>query len=448
MTDRIDTLAQEIESRVQAGDTTSALEALAAAHPAEQAQVFLLLPPNLRTALQALLSSEQMARLLAHLDEKSRAAVVDEMPRAALARVLDNMDNDVAADVLHRLPPAEAARVLSLMVRAPEVTPLLIHADTTAGGLMTRGFVAIHPEMTASDAINYLRLRKPDAEEAYYLYVLDQSNRLEGVLSLRHLIVADPNTPVKEIMDRQVLTVGPDTDQEECARLIQRYRLRALPVVDAEGRLLGVTTMDDLMYVAQEEATEDMYHMAGMPGGEKALSPIPQAIQRRLPWLAINLVTAFLAAFVVSRFESTISQATALAVFMPVIAGQGGNAGIQTITIIVRGLALGEVDLKDARRVLLKEVIVSIMNGLAIGLVVGVLAWAWRGNATLGLVVFLAMTGNLAVAGLFGVLVPMTLRFLRLDPALASGVLLTTSTDVMGFLFLLGLASLLISRLA
>jgi len=421
-----------------------AVELVSSIHPADQAEIFWHLEPELREAFLALLSAEGLAHLLEYLDPDQRAVVVEKMPRASLARVLDRIDNDVAADILRTLPPAEGARVLSTMSTAPEVAPLLEHADESAGGIMTRGFVALHGQMTAQHAINYLRLRKPNVEEAYYLYVLDATNRLKGVVSLRELVVAPPDAPIEGIMIRDMIAVGPQTDQEEVARLVQRYRLRALPVVDEGQHLLGIATMDDALDVVSEEATEDMYRMAGVGVKEWAFSPLLESAKRRLPWLAFNMAWAFLAVAVVNAFEPTIAKLAALAVFMPMIAGQGGNAGVQTATIVVRSMALGEVHLRDLLRLLRKEVLMGMIKGVTFGTIVGLVAWLWKDNATLGFVAGVALFLNMIVAGLGGVLIPMTLRRLGMDPATVAGVFDTVLTDIMGFLIFLGLATLMI----
>jgi magnesium transporter len=436
-----------LEELLRGGALEEALELADSIHPADQAELFWQLEPELREAFLALLSAEGLAHLLEYMEPEQQAVVVEKMPRASLARVLDRIDNDVAADILRTLPPAEGARVLSTMSTGSEVAPLLEHADESAGGIMTRGFVALHEKMTAQHAINYLRLRKPNVEEAYYLYVLDAANRLQGVVSLRELVVAPPDAPIEQIMIRDVIAVEPETDQEEVARMVQRYRLRALPVVDEERHLLGIATMDDALDVVSEEATEDMYGIVGLPAEESVYDPVNVSARRRLPWLLLNLATAFVAAGVVSRFVTTISDVTALAVFMPIVAGHGGNAGIQTITLVVRQIALGEVALRDARHVLVKEMSVGLIQGVSFGVIVGLIAWIWWDNPWLGLVVGLAMLLNLLVAGFSGALIPLGLRWLRLDPAVASGIFLTTFTDVLGFFFLLGLGTLLLSQL-
>jgi magnesium transporter len=415
-----------------------AVELVASIHPADQADLFQRLEPDLQEAFLALLSAEGLAHLLEHLDTEDRQEVVERMPRASLARVLDKTDNDVAADILHGLPPAEGARVLSTMSTASEVAPLLEHADESAGGIMTRGFVALHGKMTAEHAINYLRLRKPNVEEAYYLYVLDAANRLKGVVSLRELVVAPPDALIEGIMIRDMISVGPETDQEEVARL---------PVVDEERHLLGITTMDDALDVVSEEATEDMYRMAGVGVSERAFSPLLESAKRRLPWLAFNMAWGFLAVAVVNAFEPTIARLAALAVFMPMIAGQGNNAGVQTATIIVRSMALGEVHLRDVLRLLRKEVMMGMIKGATFGVILGLVAWLWKDNPTLGLIAGVSLFLNMIVAGVGGVLIPMTLQRLGMDPATVAGVFDTVLTDIMGFLIFLGLATLMIDRM-
>ncbi len=440
-------LKERIEEALRGTDVEKASAAIASVHPADRADLYERLEPELREAFFSLLSAEDAGELLGYLEEEVREEVAARMPRATLARVLDKTSHDVAVDVLRTLPPSDTARVLSAMSTAQEVTPLLGHADESAGGLMTRGYVALHPEMTVHQAITFMRLRKPLADEAYYLYVLDAANHLQGVVNLRELMVSEPETPIVEVMTKDAITVGPDTDQEEVARLIQHYRLRALPVVDENRALKGIVTADDAMTVASEEATEDMYRMVGLPSDDSVYAPVIVSARRRLPWLAINLVTAFLAAAMVAVFEDTIAKAAALAVFMPVVAGQGGNSGIQSITIVVRGLALGEIQPEDARRVLAKEVSIGLVKGLVFGALIGAAAWAWQGAPAWGLVVGLALMLNMFVAGFLGATIPLGLRALKLDPAIASGIFLTAFTDVLGFLFLLGLGALLIDQL-
>ena len=268
-------LTERIEQALRGAEVNDAVEAIGSVHPADRADLYERLDPELREAFLSLLSTEDMAQLLDYLEEDVREQVVDRMPRATMARVLDKTSQDVAVDVLRALAHADTARVLSAMTTAQEITPLLEHADESAGGLMTRGYVALHPEMTAHQAITFLRLRKPLADEAYYLYVLDAANRLQGVVNLRELLVSEPDARIVDVMTRDAITVEPGTDQEEVARLIQHYRLRALPVVDGDGMLRGIVTADDAMEVASEEATEDMYRMVGLLSDDSVYAPIP-----------------------------------------------------------------------------------------------------------------------------------------------------------------------------
>jgi magnesium transporter len=334
------------------------------------------------------------------------------------------------------------------MRTASDVAPLLPHPDESAGGRMTSDFVALHQEWTVDEALAYLRDTRPAADQAYYLYVVGPQHTLEGVVSLRSLVVAGADERIGELMTPEVVSVGTTEDQEEVARRVQRYNFIALPVVDEGRRLVGVISVDDVLDVAEEEATEDMYRMAGLDEEESLLRPVGRSIVPRLGWLLVALVSFFAAAGVVSAFEGTIERVVALAVFMPVIAGLGGNAGVQTITLVVRSLALGHVEVRDVRRILGRELVIGISNGVVIGLLLGVLAFAWKGNVGLGVVAGLAMLLSMSTAVTAGVLVPLTLRALRLDPALASGVLVTTVTDILGFFFFLGLATLMVERIA
>jgi magnesium transporter len=276
----------------------------------------------------------------------------------------------------------------------------------------------------------------------FYLYVVDERRHLVGVVSLRRLLLVSPETPLKRIMTTDLISARVDMDQEEVARQVASYNLLAIPVVDEESKLVGVITVDDVIDVIKDEATEDIYRLAGVAGDERAFTPALESLRKRLPWLGVNLATAFLAASVVALFEGTIEQITALAVFMPIVAGMGGNAATQTLTVIVRGIALGELTWSNARKALVKEAAVGVGNGVILGLVAAVVAWATRGNPVLGLVLCAAMIINMFVAATAGTLVPLGLRAASIDPALASSVFITTLTDVFGFLSFLGLATI------
>ncbi len=444
----IDRVIDRVRAALEAGKVDEAIAALATLHPADRADAFADLPQDDQEEILPRLGSEAAADLLEELEDEEAAEVATHLSADALADVLDEMDPDAAADLLGDIPPQHARDALARMEEAEDVIPLLAHRDDTAGGLMTPEFFALRRHMTAQNAIDFLRTQHPGTTGHYYLYVVDRDDHLIGVVGLRDLIVSPPETRIEAIMQADVKSVLVGTDQEEVARLMQHYDLLAVPVVDPSGRLVGVIDYDDIVDVIEEEATEDIYRLANVADGDlQVWSPVWLSVRRRLPWLVINLATAFLAASVIGLFEGTIERLAMLAVFQSIVAGEGGNAGTQTLAIIVRGLALGEIEFRDIYRALLREAAIGLMHGAVVGLLVAIGAWLWRGIPALGLVIGLAMLGNLIAAGLAGTLVPLTLRALRLDPALASAVIVTTVTDVVGFGLFLGLATLMMPLL-
>ncbi len=392
------------------------------------------------------LSPEAAGEVLDHMEPEESSLLLAQLPQSQAAQILAEMSPDMAADLMGSLPAATRSALLGEMERpeAHTLRRLIAYPPDSAGGIMSPEVVALPEQLTAQQAIGRLRQLADEVETIYYAYVVDQAGRLEGVLSMRELIIQPPQRPIRQIMDRQVLRVRDDTDKEEVAHLFQRYGFLALPVVDAQDRLLGIVTVDDVIDVIREEETEDMQRLVGVLPEERALSPWYASLRRRLPWLSINLLTAFAAAAVVGVFQSTIAKFTALAVLMPIAAGQGGNAGSQTVTVVVRGMALGEVEPGSGWQVLRKEILLGTLNGLLIGGIVAAITYLWQGSALLGLVVALAMFFNLIMAGVAGALIPLGLRFFGADPALAATILLTTVTDICGFFFLLGLGTLLL----
>jgi magnesium transporter len=320
------------------------------------------------------------------------------------------------------------------------VENLLEYAERTAGRIMNPNVFALNEDITVGEAITEIQSAR-DVEMVFYLYVVDERRHLVGVVSLRRLLLVSPETPLKRIMTADISSARVDMDQEEVARMVAAYNLLAIPVVDAENKLVGIITVDDVIDVIKDEATEDIYRLAGVSGDERAFTPATESLRKRLPWLGINLVTAFLAAAVVGVFEGTIDLFPVLAVFMPIVAGMGGNAGTQTLTVIVRGIALGELSWSNSRKALFKEVLVGLGNGVVLGAAAAAVVWMLRGSPTLGLVLGLAMIINLFVAAAAGTLVPLGLRAANVDPALASSVFITTMTDMFGFFSFLGLAT-------
>ncbi|HWC03470.1 MAG TPA: magnesium transporter [Methylomirabilota bacterium] len=436
-------LLDEIRRRLRDDDPAALAAFLSDAHPADLAAALrdLDLPDQVTVLRQ--LPREQAGAVLYEMDNVGRLAVLEILDRGEVSRILDQMPPDQAADVVETLPPEQASRILHEMppADAEEIQELLQYGESTAGGIMTPEFVAVHEDMTVGEALEYLRKSVP-REGAFYVYVVDAHEHLVGLVPIRRLITADPSTPVHAIRRTDVVSVTADTDQEEVARLATKHRLLAVPVVDRRNRLLGTVTIDDVIEVIHEEATEDIHRLGGVSADETIFDPVGKVARRRLFWLFVNLPTALLAATVVGLFEPSIQALAALAVFMPIVAGMGGNAGIQTFTVIVRAMALGDLTLANTRKVLFREVMIGLANGVGAGAVAGVIVYFWKGNPLLGLILGVAMITNMLVAALAGTLVPVALKLLRVDPAVATGVVVTTLTDCAGFLSFLGLATL------
>ncbi len=443
----IDTVLEQVRLALSEGkwdEVTTLLESL---RRSDQADVFSDLHPEQQQVILPLLTPENSADILEEMEDEDVVEIANRMETERLVQIVDQMEPDEAADLLGDIQPAQAEEVLSQIDEAEEVRSLLIHPDETAGGVMTALEVQIYQDMTVDEAIWHLRHLAPDSEEIYYLFVQDKKDHLAGVVSLRQLVVARPGTLIRAIMDRDFISVPVDADQEEAARLMQRYDLLALPVVDAEKKLVGMITYDDLLDVLEDEATEDIYRLGGVPKEQPADVPLPSAMKTRLPWLVLNLVTALASAAVLSLFENTIAQVAVLAAFFPIVAGVSGSAATQTLTVTVRGLALGDIAPKEGFKALGREVLIGLVNGISIGVIVAGIAYVWKGTPLLGFVVGLSTLLNMLCAGFAGVLVPMLMQKLKFDPALASPILVTTTTDTLGYLFYLGLATMMIASL-
>jgi len=443
----VDAIIAQVRDALAEGDWNRAVALVEALRPADQADLFSNLPPSAQDQLLPRLDLEDSADILEELEEEEAAEIATRLEIGELARILDEMEPDEAADLLGDIAPEQAADVLAAIEQPEEIRPLLIHADETAGGLMTSARITLHREMTVEQAIAHLRTVAPETEDIYYLFVLDRDVRLVGVVSLRQLIVAPPHTRVETVMDPDIIQVRADADQEEAARLMARYDLLALPVVDQNDHLLGLITHDDLVDVLEEEATEDIYRLGGVPQEFPPDVPIPAALRTRLPWLVLNLGTALASATILSLFEGTIARVAALAAFFPIVAGVSGSAGTQTLTVTVRGLATGELSPQDGFRALGREVLIGLVNGIAVGGLIALIALVWKGTPVLGGVVGLATLLNMIGAGFAGALVPVVMQILKLDPALASPILVTTITDACGYFIYLGLATLVLIRL-
>lgn len=425
-------------------DVTALLESL---RRSDQAEIFSDLPSDQQQEILPLLTPESSADILEELEDEDVVEIANRLETDQLVEIVDVMEPDEAADLLGDIPAEQAEAVLSKIDEADEVRSLLEHPDETAGGVMTALDVRILQDMTVDEAIWHLRHLSPDSEEIYYLFVQDRRGRLVGVVSLRQLVVARPGTLIRDIMDTEPIFVHVHADQEDAARLMQRYDLLALPVVDANHNLVGMITYDDLLDVLEDEATEDIYRLGGIPKEQPADVRLSSAMKTRLPWLVLNLITALVSATILSIFEDTIAQVAVLAAFFPIVAGVSGSAATQTLTVTVRGLALGDIAPKEGLKTLGRELLLGFVNGLSIGLIVAMIALVWKGTPLLGLVVGAATLLNMICAGIAGVIVPLLMQRLKLDPALASPILVTTTTDTLGYFFYLGLATLLIASL-
>jgi magnesium transporter len=413
--------------------------------PADLAEVLTALDERERVSVVQALPPELSSQALAEMPEEAHA----EDTLAALdpdlaAEIVDELDDDDAADILGELDRTTQEQILAAVEDRTEVDRLLRYDEESAGGLMTTHMVTVSDTATTEQALEQIRRQAEEVEDFYQVFVVDSENRLVGTLPFKDLVVSRPERPVREFMEDADIYVTPELDQEEVARLMARYNLPSVPVVDEAGRLLGRVTFDDVIDVVEAETTEDLLKFGGVSPDEELAAGWQMAVKSRLPWLSINLGTAFLAGAVVYSFQHTIQRTLALAVWMPVIAGMGGNAGTQALAVTVRRLALGLLPVRVFTQVVGKEILVGVTNGLVIGAIVGLVASFMGEGYRLGLVVFLAMTGNLMVAGFAGAFIPILLERFGIDPAVASSIFVTTFTDVCGFLLLLGLAGWLL----
>ncbi|MFW5713346.1 MAG: magnesium transporter [Brevefilum sp.] len=443
----IEDVIEKIRAEISQGNWDEVTRLLESLRRSDQAEVFSDLPHEHQQEILPLMDPENSADIFEELEDEDVFEIANRMETDRLVEIVDEMEPDEAADLLGDITHEQAEEVLAQIDEADEVRYLLEHPDETAGGVMTAMDIHIHQDMTVDEAIWHLRHLSPESESIYYLFVQDEKDHLVGVVSLRDLVIAKPGTLIKGIMDEEPVSVRVEADQEEAARLMQRYDLLALPVVDDVNKLVGIITYDDLLDVLEDEATEDIYRLGGVPKEQPSDVRFSSAMRNRLPWLVLNLITALVSATVLSVFENTIAQVAALAAFFPIVAGVSGSAATQTLTVTVRGLALGDITPKEGLKTLGRELLLGLVNGLSIGVIVTLIALAWRGLPLLGLVVGAATLLNMVCAGLAGVFVPMLMQRLSFDPALASPILVTTTTDTLGYFFYLGLATLMIASL-
>jgi len=389
-------------------------------------------------ALQPAMSAEVMH----HLPISLAAGLLQKLSKSYFKEIVGKMDAQQAVSVLIQVAPETRSGLMEYLEekKKKQIQDLLNYPNDSAGRIMSTQYLAFHGDLKVRDAIQKIRELVKKGAPASYIYVMDRENHLVGVLNMRDMMLADSGVPLSGVMRPDVFTVDCFMDREKVAEQLALRKFFAAPVVDSEKRLLGVVKAEQLIEDVQEEATEDVQKMFGASGDERAFSPIRFTLKTRLPWLHVNLLTAFLAAAVVALFEDVIAKMTVLAVFLPVVAGQGGNAGAQSLAVVMRGLVMREIPAGKVRQLIFKETFIGFINGVVIGIVTAVAAWVWQGNPYLGLVVGLGMLVNLIFAGLAGSAIPIVMKAMGLDPAQCSNIILTTVTDVMGFFAFLGFA--------
>ena len=440
-------ILERVRDSLEGDDVARAVTLLEALRIPDQADIFSDLDLDHQQELLSQLDISNSADILEELADEEVAEVVGTLTSPALARILDEMEPDEAADLIGDLDPEQAARVLEEMTEADDVRALLLHADETAGGLMTSEFLVLYTTMTAADAIQAIREWGPDAEWAYYLFAVDRERVLRGVVSLRKLVVAPPSTCLDAIMDPEVMSVHVDVDREECAQLMRRYDLLAVPVVDDAGRLEGVITIDDLMDALEEEVTEDIQRLGGaQPLDQPYLTTkVFTTVKSRIGWLLLLFVTGTLTGTIMRHFQAEIKDALALTFFVPLLIGTGGNAGSQTTTTIIRALAIAEIDTGDAFRVFRHELVTGLLLGVVMAAVAFIRAVSWGLAPLMSLAVSLSIMAIVVWANSVGSVLPIVLTRLGVDPAIVSGPFMSTLVDTTGLLIYFTIAGIILA---
>ncbi|WP_019240522.1 MULTISPECIES: magnesium transporter [Bacillus] len=420
-------------------------------HPYDQAQFFKKLNDKYRSKVYLYLSPEEMAELFENLDEDDENVeeILSEMNPSYAADMLAEMYTDDAVDVLNELDKEQVVSYLTIMddEAAQEIRELLHYEEYTAGSIMTTEFVAISANQTVRSAMLILKKEAPEAEVIYYVYVIDEDKKLVGVISLRDLIISDDDTMISEIMNDRVTHVSVSDDQEEVARMMKDYDFLAVPVVDFQNHLLGIITVDDIMDVMDEEASDDYSKLAGLPDGDRVDRNPFSAARKRLPWLIILLFLGMLTASLIGRFEDALSQKAMLAIFIPLIGGMAGNSGTQALAVAVRGIATGELEEVSKWKLVFREASTGMITGATCGAIIAGVIYFWYGDLYLGILVGFSIFATIIFATLAGTLVPLLMHKMKIDPAVASGPFITTISDIISILIYFGLATLLMSYL-
>ncbi|MBH0238892.1 magnesium transporter [Methylobrevis albus] len=434
-----------IVTAIEAADAATATALAGNLHEVDLADVLMALPPGDRSLFVLLLGARFDFTALTEVDQSVRIEILEALPSNVVADGLRELESDDAVYILEDLDEAQKFEILS-QLPLPERTALqrsLDYPEESAGRRMQTDFIAVAPFWTVGQTIDYLRNEKDLPDDFYEIFVIDPRYRLLGTVSLDRMLRTQRHVRIGEVMNEARHLVKATEDQEVVARIFERYNLLSAAVIDEADRLVGVITIDDIVDVIQQEAEEDLRALAGV-GDEEISDSVLETVRGRFVWLFFNIFTAFAAAAVISSFEYSIGEMVALAALMPIVASMGGNAGAQSMTVAVRALATGDIDKRNALRTIRREAVVGLVNGVLLAILIGTISGLWFRNLGLGLVMGAALIVNLVVAGLAGILIPLTLNRLRVDPAVASSVFVTTVTDVVGFFAFLGLATWLL----
>jgi magnesium transporter len=426
-------LVESVKRLLRRDATTRLRKIVKKTHAADLSLVFHSLSiPNQGRLFNLIDDIEIKGEVFSNVGEDTVLNLIEDLNLDDVVEILDLMPKDDVADLLGRLPVEKSDVILEMMKKegSEEVEGLLHYGDDTAGGIMVPDFIALREDTTASSAIESLQEEHLDVEMPFYLYVVDANGKLIGVSSLRQLVVVPPNTPLKDFMTTDVFAVKTDMDQEEVAKIVARYDILAVPVVDDTNQLVGIVTVDDVIDIIREEATEDILKMAGAGGDFVETKSIFKNIKMRMPWLFASCIGGIIASFIIGYFQESLSKLAYLAAFIPVIMGMGGNIGVQSATITVRGLATGRLNIRDIWSVVSKQLMVGLILGLLYGIIVGLVAQLKYSRELFALSVGIAVLCSMTMAALAGSLVPMTLAKINIDPAIASGPFVTTAIDI------------------
>jgi magnesium transporter len=448
-TEAFDDWIEDFKVLVRSGKDEEIIKQLSGSHYADFAEVLQELEYDEAFYVFRLFQPDRQSEVLVELDEDYQSEFMERLQPKEISPIFENLESDDITFILAEVPTEKAEEVLKILDRedSQQIRVQMEFEETSAGRIMSSDFAAVHGTDTVRKAVTKIRKIAKDVDDIYTVYVLDQDGHLIGYLRLKELLLTNPSNKISKIMATSPIFVHYNTDQEEVARMFQKYDLVSIAVVDDKNVMIGRITVDDVLDIVQEEASEDIYRMGGLSEDEKLNTPVFESLRKRILWLVVNLATAVLAASVVSLFEDTIEKVVVLATLMPIVAGMGGNAGTQSITVVIRNLATGELTLSNWWEAVRKEIAIGTLNGALIGFLAGFLVYLFKGNFALSIVIGSAMFVNLFIAGSIGSCIPLILKMVKVDPAIASSIFVTTFTDVCGFFFFLGLAQYFIKFL-